>query len=343
MDNITIIGVDLAKHSFQVCALNRANKVVFNKAITRHKLMAFLLQYPNATIVMEACASAHHWSRELMQCGLRTQLLPAQHVASMLRGNKNDANDALAIAEASRRPNLHAVQTKTLEQQDIQLLLRIRSKTKDQRKDNVNQIRGFLAEYGIIIPKGLSHIGYELPFILEDAENRLTPIARAALSDLLTQHYLLTDKIKQYDQRLTVMAQQHPIASLLLRVRGIGPITALAIFASIGKGIQFKNARQLSAWLGLVPAHSGTGGVLKLRGMSKRGNVYLRTLLIHGARTVMNWASRRDDTLSLWSQSVSNRCGRHKAIVAVANKTARMVWVVLHKGVDALPKHYLSA
>lgn len=343
MEHITTIGVDIAKNTFQVCALNKANKVVFNRAYPRKNLVKTLLQYPNSIIAMEACGSSHHWARKLMHHGLTVRLIPAQHVASLLRGNKNDANDALAIAESVHRPNIHPVPIKSLEQQDIQALLRIRSKTKDHRKDLVNQMRSILAEYGVIIPKGLTALEGELPFILEDAENGLTCIAREAIHELFIQYRRLSNKIIRDDKRIKALADQHPLATALMRVRGIGPTTALALFASIGKATQFKNARQLAAWLGLVPAQHGTGGVIKLKGMSKRGNVYLRTLMIHGARTVMNWASKKEDDLSLWIKSLTQRVGKHKAIVALANKTARMVWVVLHKGADALPNHYLSA
>jgi transposase len=343
MDNVTTISIDLAKSVFQVCALNKARKVIFNKQIKRHNLINQISQYPNATISMEACSSAHHWARTFAQMGLKVKLIPAQHVKAFVRGNKNDSNDALAIAEASFRPNLHTVQVKSIEQQDIQTLLRIRSRHKDTRKITVNQIRGLLAEYGIVIPKGIAHISKQLPAILEDGENGLTFTAREAIAELLQEHYHLTEKIIRADQKLKNIALDHPVAKSLMRLRGIGPITALALFACVGNAAQFKNARQLSAWLGLVPKQYGTGGKVHLSGISKRGNNQLRVLLIHGARTVMNWASKRDDQLSLWIKSLVDRRGKHKAMVALANKTARMVWVTLNKGVDALPEQYLAS
>ena len=252
------------------------------------------------------------------------------------------ANDALAIAESVFRPDLHAVQAKTLEQQDIQTLLRIRTRYKDARRVNANQLRGLLSEYGLVMPTGITNIPKKLPFILEDADNGLTPIARQAMAKLLNEHHRLTNEIDGFDKQLKNMAHQHETAIALMHLRGIGPISALALFASIGKGTQFKNARQLSAWLGLVPKHHGTGGRVQLSSISKRGNVQLRVLMIHGARTVLNWANRRDDQLSDWAKSVAQRRGKHKAVVALANKTARMVWVVLNKGVDALPPQYLA-
>ena len=235
------------------------------------------------------------------------------------------------------------MQVKSIEQQDIQTLLRIRSRHKDTRKITVNQIRGLLAEYGIIIPKGIAHISKQLPSILEDGENGLSFTAREAIAELFEEHHRLSAKITTADLKLNVIAQNHPIAKSMMRLRGIGPITALALFACVGNAAQFKNARQLSAWLGLVPKQYGTGGKVQLSGISKRGDNYLRVLLIHGARTVMHWASKREDDLSLWIKALVERRGKHKAMVALANKTARMVWVTLNKGVEALPKQYLAS
>lgn len=343
MSHVTTIGIDLAKSVFQICGLNQARKKVFNKQVKRKDLLHELLKHPNALIAMEACGSSHHWARTLAEHGFTVRLIPAQHVKAFVRGNKNDANDALAIAESVLRPDLHTVPTKTLEQQDIQTLLRIRSRYKDARRTNANQLRGLLAEYGLTIALGINSIPKELPYMLEDADNGLTVISRQAMALLLAEHHRLTAQIKTFDDQLKSMAHQHESAAALMQLRGIGPISALALFASIGKGNQFKNARQLSAWLGLVPKHHGTGGKVELGGISKRGNVQLRVLMIHGARTVHNWAARRDDPLSEWVKAVAERRGKHKAVVALANKTARMVWVVLNKGVDALPPHYLAA
>lgn len=343
MSNITTIGIDLAKSVFQICGLNQVHKVIFNKQVKRARLLDEIRKYPNAVIAMEACGSAHYWSRTLSAMGYRVRLIPAQHVKALVRGNKNDAADALAIAEAVFRPNIHDVEPKTLEQQDIQLLLRIRSTIKDQRKQNACQLRSLLSEYGVIFTVGIANIDKAVPDILEDADNGLTPIARKALYEQFLTHQALSKKVNEADKQLAMMASRHEVAKQLMKLRGIGAITALALYACIGKGQQFKNARQLSAWLGLVPRQYGTGGVTHLGGISKRGNCYLRTLLIHGARTVFNWAKKKDDELANWSKSVALRRGKHKAIVALANKTARMVWVVLHNGVSALPEHYVSA
>ena len=343
MSHITTIGIDLAKSVFQVCGLNQAKKVIFNQQVKRVKLLSTVQQYPNALIAMEACGSSHYWCRELHKRGFKVRLIPAQHVKAFCRGNKNDANDALAIAESVFRPDIHDVQVKSIEQQDIQTLLRIRSRYIDIRKSNVNQLRGLLSEYGIIMPTGISRLNRHLPLVLEDAENQLTHIARTAISQLYQEHIRLSVLIKKFDQQLSALATAHPIAKQLMRLRGVGPITSLAVYSSVGNASQFKNARQFAAWIGLVPKQHGTGGKVRLGGISKRGNAQLRTLLIHGARTVINWSSKKDDKLSQWAKSIVERRGKHKAVIAVANKTARMVWVVLNKGVDALPLHYLSA
>lgn len=342
MNNITTIGIDLAKSVFQVCALNQAQKLVFNKQIKRKFLVSEIRQHPGATIAMEACATSHYWARMFVSMGYTVRLIPAQHVKALGRGNKNDANDALAIAEAVFRPQLHDVQIKSLEQQDIQTLLRIRSRYKDARRINATQLRGLLGEYGLTMKTGISNITRELPLLLEDADNSLTPIARQSMAKLLEEHHRLTHEIAAFDAQLKAMANQHATTIDLMRLRGIGPISALALYASVGDGSQFRNARQLSAWLGLVPKQFGTGGKIQLGGISKRGNAQLRVLMIHGARTVMNWSQKRDDALSNWVRSLCERRGKHKAVVALANKTARMVWVVLNKGVDALPAHYLA-
>ncbi len=342
MSNVTTLGIDLAKSVFQLCGLNQARKVVFNKKVTRANLISQVRQYPDALIAMEACGSAHHWARTFAAMGYTVRLLPTQHVKALSRGNKSDAHDALAIAETVFRPNIHAVAPKTLEQQDVQVLLRIRLRHKDLRKGNVNQIRGLLSEYGLVMPKTIVQFERHVPSILEDAENGLTFIARTALNELYQEHCRLSKKIQQAELDLKKIAQSNPVAVQLMQLRGIGAITSLALYACIGTGEQFKNARQLSAWLGLVPKQHGTGGITRLGSISKRGNAYLRVLLIHGARSVMNWMKAKDDDLSLWVKKLVQRRGKHKAMVALANKTARMIWVVLHRGVDALPRQHLS-
>ena len=343
MSNITLIGIDIAKDVFQLCGLNRANKVQFNKSVKRNRLLQTIQEYPSAVLAIEACSSSHYWARLFRDSGFVVRLIPAQFVKSFTRGNKNDALDALAIAECALRPNLNPVQIKTLEQQDYQTLLRIRSRQKELRTATINQVRGTLAEYGIVLSRTVSAFRKGIPGVLEDRENELTPIARSAIEALYVEYQHYTDRISALDTELEQIARNHPIMTKLLRLRGIGPITAVALYASLGCGQQFRNARQLAAWIGLVPKQFGTGGKVKLGSMSKRGNQYLRVLLIHGARTVMNWMKDKVDGLSLWIKQLVERRGKHKAMVAVANKTARMVWVVLNRGIENVPPYYLSS
>lgn len=342
MSNITVLGIDLAKEVFQVCGLNKANKSQFNRSLKRRELLSFVINHPDATVAMEACSSAHHWGRLFSEHGLKVKLVPAQFVKSFARGNKSDALDALAIAEASQRPNLNVVQIKTIEQQDYQTLLRVRSRLKEMRTAAINQARGTLAEYGVILPKSVAAFKRGIPLLLEDHESDLSPIIRSVICSLYDDYQTITLRIDELDKQIAAIAANHPAIKPLLKLRGIGPITAVAVYASVGNASHFRNGRQLAAWIGLVPKQHGTGGVTRLGGISKRGNQYLRMLLIHGARTVMNWMKNKADYLSIWTKQLVERRGKHKAMVALANKSARMIWVVLNKGVENTPAYYTT-
>jgi len=343
MEHVTTVAIDLAKKVFQLCGVNHRHKVVFNRSVKRGQLLAVVREHPDALFAMEACATSQYWARTLTSMGLSVVLIPAQHVKAFTRGNKNDAKDALAIAEAAHRPGIHGVPIKSMHQQEIQTLLRIRSGYVDGRTALVNQVRGLLAEYGVVMPRGVGRFRKLLPQVLADTEHALTPLVRAAMGMQYQALVDLCDRIRAADAELREVAAQDPICRQLLRLRGIGPMTALALYASVGGAGQFANARQFAAWLGLVPKHTGSGGKVTLGPMSKRGDPTLRTLLVHGARSVLTWAHRRDDAFSHWALAVAQRRGKHKATVAIANKTARMVWVALNRGIDALPRHHLSA
>jgi len=342
MNNINVLGIDLAKDVFQLCGLSHSNKVKFNKSVRRCKLLDTVLQHAGATLALEACGSAHHWARLFKNHGFKVILVPAQFVKGFTRGNKNDAKDALAIAESALRPELHPVQTKSLEQQDYQTLLRYRSRQIELRVSTSNQARGILAEYGVVFPKSNAAFMRSVPDLLADGDNDLTPIVRKTIQALFSEFLLYQERIADLDKELHQIAGLHPTIKSLTKLRGIGPITAVALFASIGHGRHFRNGRQLAAWIGLVPKQFSTGGNTRLGEISKRGNQYLRTLLIHGARTVMNWIKEKSDGLSLWIKQLVARRGKHKAIVAIANKTARMIWVVLNKGIECVPTQHLS-
>lgn len=335
--NITRIGLDLAKSVFQVHAVDHKGHRLFSRALKREKMMAFFQNLSPCLIGMEACASSHFWARTLMAMGHEVKLIAPQFVKPYVKGNKNDANDAEAICEAVSRPNMRFVPVKTVEQQDIQALHRIRQEQVRQRTALVNQIRGLLSEYGIVISRRVESLRNALPDILEDAENRLTADFRILLKGLQEDLLHLDDRIGSQDQAIRKLSQEHEGAKRLQQLRGIGPITATALIAAIGNGRQFARGRDAAAWCGLVPGQHSSGGKSKLLGISKRGDTYLRTLMIHGARAVLKTAQSKDDRLSQWLQKLCNRRNKNIAAVALANKTMRMAWALLVRGQDYDP------
>jgi len=336
---ITRIGVDLAKSVFQVHGVDRAEKPIVTRQLRRNQMIEFFQKLEPCLIGMEACASAHHWARTLAAMGHTVKLIAPQFVKPYVKGNKNDANDAEAICEAVGRPNMRFVPIKTVEQQNIQALHRIRSELVHQRTAKVNQIRGLLAEYGLTVNQGVSSLRRALPDILEDAENGLMMEFRKLLMGLREDLVHLDDRVKEQDQAMTKLAHEHADAKRLMQLRGIGPITATALIASLGSGRQFKRGREASAWVGIVPGQHSSGGKDKLLGISKRGDAYLRTLLIHGARSVVKTCKDKDDVLSRWVQSLCNRRNKNVAAVALANKTMRLAWALLTSETDYNPQY----
>ena len=335
--NITRIGLDLAKSVFQVHAVDHKGHRLFSRALKREKMMAFFQNLSPCLIGMEACASSHFWARTLMAMGHEVKLIAPQFVKPYVKGNKNDANDAEAICEAVSRPTMRVVPVKTVEQQDIQALHRIRQEQVRQRTALVNQIRGLLSEYGVVISRRVESLRNALPDILEDAENRLTADFRILLKGLQEDLLHLDDRIGSQDQAIRKLSQEHEGAKRLQQLRGIGPITATALIAAIGNGRQFARGRDAAAWCGLVPGQHSSGGKSKLLGISKRGDTYLRTLMIHGARAVLRYPQNKDDRLSQWLQKLCNRRNKNIAAVALANKTMRMAWALLVRGQDYDP------
>ena len=334
---ITTIGLDIAKSVFHLFAVNRVGKLIKKKQLRRKELLAYIAQLESCCIVMEACGGAHYWAREFIALGHEVKLIAPQYVKPFVKGNKNDYNDAEAIAEASQRPSMRFVPIKSIEQQDVQNIHRQRERLKKERTALVNQIRGLLAEYGIVIPQGITAVRRELPLILEDAENELTVTTRALFADLFDELCSLDQRLSGCDDRIKAVNQGNEMCQRLEAVPGIGPITANALYAAGGTGSDFKNGRHFSAWLGLVPGQHSSGGKAVLLGISKRGNSYLRTLLIHGARAVLRYSAGKTDRFSRWAQALLERRGHNKACVAVANKLARIAWVVMAKGDDYRP------
>jgi len=329
---ITTIGLDIAKSVFHLFAVNKMGRFVKKKQLRRKQVLAYIARLEPCLIVMEACGGANYWAREFITLGHQVKLIAPQYVKPYVKGNKNDYNDAQAIAEAAQRPNMRFVPIKSTEQQDIQNFHRQRERIKKDRTSLVNQIRGLLAEYGIVINKGVPAVRRDLPLILEDAENSLNILSRELFAELLDELRSLDERFKQCDQRIKSLNQDNAICQRLDEILGIGPITASATYAAVGDGKEFVNGRHFSAWLGLVPGQHSTGGKPVLLGMSKRGNAYLRTLYIHGARAVLRYSEGKQDRFSRWAQAVLERRGHNKACVAVANKIARMAWVIMAKG-----------
>lgn len=323
------ISIDLAKNIFQVCALDYNHNIKMNKKVSRSKLLDLIRQMESTTVVMEACYSANPWGRAIEKLGHTVKLIPPYMVKPFVIGNKNDCNDALGIAEASLRPKIRFVPVKTLAQQDIQSLQRIQSRLVKSRTAVSNQLRGLLAEYWIVLPTGLAHLKQKIPGILEDAEQPLTPVARQFIDQLHSEILTLDQRIQDMTDNIAQLLKDNEDYQLLQSIPGIGPKIAATFVASVGNANQFKNGRQLAAWIGLTPRQHSSGDKQKMGGLTKRGNQELRRLLIHGARAVMNWCDKKTDTLSLWIKSLSKRAHPCKVIVALANKLARMAWAVM--------------
>ena len=330
---ITTIGLDIAKSIFHFYAVNQMGRFIKKKQLKRAQVLAYLgnVESP-CTIAMEACGGAHYWAREFKALGHQVKLIAPQYVKPFVKGNKNDYNDAEAIAEAAQRPSMRFVPIKNIEQQDIQNIHRQRERIKKERTALVNQIRGLLAEYGVVINKGVAAVRHHLPLILEDAENKLTPSTRETFAELLEELLSIDERFKRCEQRISAANRNNELCCRLDDILGIGSITASALYCAAGDGKDFVNGRHLSAWIGLVPGQCSSGGKPTLLGISKRGNTYLRTLLIHGARAVLRHTATKTDRFSCWAQAVLARRGHNKACVAIANKLARMAWVIMAKG-----------
>lgn len=332
--NVTLIGIDLAKTIFQVCGVNQTGKRVFNRQIRRKALLKFLANYPTVAVAMEACSGSNYWGRELRSRGYEVMLLPPQHVKPFVKGNKNDRNDAFAICEAARRPEIHGVQPRTLAQTDMLLVHRIRERRVTERTTLINQLRGLLNEYGLVVLQGKEKLRAALPALLEDAENDLTLTARAYLQWQWQEWQALDQAIAKLDSDIHQQARGSEAAQRLMKVKGVGQMIATAAVAMIGDGSAYQNGRHYAANLGLVPREHSSGGKQRLGRITKRGNKYLRRLLIQGAWSVVRYADKDDDRLSRWARQLVARRGKHKAAIAVANKLARIIWSMLYHQSD---------
>lgn len=328
---ITTIGLDLAKNVFQVHGVNERGRAVLRKQLKREQVAPFFANLPPCLIGIEACASAHHWARKLQALGHTVRLMAPQFVKPYVKSNKNDAADAEAICEAVSRPSMRFVPIKNIEQQAVLSLHRVRQGFVRARTAQANQIRGLLGEYGLVVPQGIAYIAQRVPALIEDAENELPGNFRLLIQRLLDHLKALQERVDEIEVQIKAWHRASEASQRLEKVPGIGPLTASALVASIGDAKNFDSGRQFAAWLGVVPRQHSSGGKPTLLGMSKRGDAYLRTMLIHGARSVIYRATQKADPDS-WLVKITTRRNKNVAAVAMANKTARTVWALLAHG-----------
>jgi len=332
MRNITTVGIDLAKLVFQVHGIDARGKVTLRKQLKRSQVVTFFAQLAPCLIGMEACAGAHFWSGKLVEFGHTVKLIAPQFVKPYVKTNKNDAADAEAICEAVGRPNMRFVPIKNTEQQALMGLHRARQGFVGARTAQANQVRGLLAEFGLVMPAGIRCIERKLPEVLQDADNGLSDASRALFARLLEHFRVLERQVEELEREIGAWHREDSASRRLQAIPGIGPITASALVASVGDAKVFHNGRQFAAWLGLVPRQRSSGGKTNLQGISKRGDTYLRTLLIHGARSVLLSLKRDPARADGWLAHVANRRNPNIAAVALANKNARTVWALLAHG-----------
>lgn len=335
---ITTIGIDLAKNVFQVHGVDERGKAVMKKQLKRAQVIPFFANLQPCLIGMEACASAHFWARKLEALGHTVKLMAPQFVKPYVKSNKNDAADAEAICEAVGRPNMRFVAIKSAGQQAILAVHRGRQGLVKARTAQANQIRGLLGEFGVVIPQGISHIAKRLPEILEDGENDLPGSFRQLLARLSEQLQHLDRQVAELEGEISRWHRDHEGSRRLAQIPGIGPLGASALVATIGDPRAFHNGRQVSAWLGTVPRQASSGGKPTLLGMSKRGDSYLRTLLIHGARSVLHQVERHPERADPWLVQLLARRPKNVVAVALANKNARIAWALLAHGRDFQPR-----
>jgi len=330
-EQVAILGIDIAKTVFQLHGNTAQGKCVMKKKLSRKKLPKTIANMPACKIFMEACGGANYWARKFCKYGHEVQLISPQFVKPYLKGNKHDASDAEAIAEAGSRPSMRFVPIKETWQQDIQSVHRVRARLVKTRIGLSNQLRGILQEYGIAIARGYSSLRQTLPMILEDAENELTSMTREIVSEIYEELQELDKRLDQYNKKIEMIYQSNATCQRIGKIEGVGPLIATAIIASIGDASLFKNGRQFSAWMGLVPRQHSSGGCIKLLGISKRGDEYLRRILIHGARSVVYRAKNYSDSRNKWIAQKKLSRGNNKACVALANKNARIIWALIAK------------
>lgn len=334
MQTISVIGVDLAKKVFQIHGNDQSGKTVIKKQLSRKKLMEFIVNLPPCLIGMESCGSSNYWAREFQKHGHTVRQIPPQFVKPFVKSNKNDAADAEAIAEAVVRPNMRFVPIKQKEHHDIQTIHRVRTRLVRNRVALTNELHGLLSEYGIVLPLLRKKMLENLAEVLSPESEVIGVQTKAVLLEVVKELSDIEERIELCDDSLSTYSKSNEVCRRILEIPGIGVITATGIVASVPDAKAFKNGRQFSAWLGLVPKQHSSGGKDKLLGISKRGDVHLRTLLIHGGRAVVRSAIQKEktDSIGLWAREKERLRGANRAAVAVANKNARIIWALMARG-----------
>jgi transposase len=327
--NVRTLGIDLAKNVFSLHGVDDRGKTVVHRVLRRRQLLPFMAQLPACRVGMEACGSAHYWAREISKCGHEVRLMSPRFVRPYVKSNKNDSKDAEAICEAVSRPSMRFVAVKSRGQQDMMALHRVRSLLIRERTALMNEMRGLLAECGVIAMQGVSALRRLIANVIAGPDERVSDLLREILSEMSERLRLFEERLKRYDRWISELADKDERTGRLMAVPGVGPLTATALIAAVGNARQFRSGRELAAWLGLVPRQHSSGDRVTLLGISKRGDRYLRTLLIHGARTTLRHTARKRDSHSRWVATLRERRGPNIAAVALANKNARVLWALL--------------
>lgn len=331
----TTVGVDLAKNVIQVSVVSGRGKELINRSLTRRKFAEFLGKQKPALVAFESCATAHHWARTAKRHGHEARIIPAKAVAPFRQGHKTDSNDALAVAEAARRPNIKVAPMKTLEQQGLQAVQRSRDLLVQECTALSNHLRGLLMEFGVVIPQGLATLQRKLPEILEDGDNEVPDMYRPTLHCLYVRFCELREDIQAMNKQVEMLVKQHPGCSRLTALEGVGPISAVLLYASLGTGEAFSGSREFAAYLGLTPRQLSSGGKSNIVGLSKKvGNCRLRSVLIQGARAYVHKLKEPKTSKDRWLMELIERSGHGKAAVALANKNVRTAWAILTQGTE---------
>ena len=331
----TTVGVDLAKNVIQVSVVSSRGKELLNRTLTRRKFAEFLAKQQLALVAFEACATSHYWARAAQRHGHVARIIPAKAVAPFRQGHKTDSNDALAVAEAARRPNIKEAPMKTVEQQGLQAVQRSRGLLVQESTALSNHLRGLLMEFGVVIPKGFASLRRRLPEILEDGDNEVPDMYRPTLHRLYVRFLELREDIAVMDKQVKALVKQHPACKRLTALEGVGPISAVLLYASLGTGEAFSGSREFAAYLGLTPRQLSSGGKTNIVGLSKKiGNCRLRSVLIQGARSYVHKLKEPRTSKDRWLMAVIERSGHGKAAVALANKNVRTAWAMLTQGTE---------